>query len=177
MVAILYKITTPVNKSYLGVTTKGLNHRVNQHPYFDTAIGRAIRKYGKNNIETQILVMGDEEYIYSLEKQAIEVFGTLAPRGYNLREGGQGGKWTEASKEKVSKALKGRQLSEKHKKNIGKTSKNRKHTIKTREKMSISQSKRHAEGRGFIPSSKGHKHSEATRQKMREAWKRRKLRE
>lgn len=176
MSAILYKITTPSDKSYLGVTTKGLNHRVNQHPYFDTAIGRAIRKYGVENIKAEILVIGDEEYIYSLEKQAIEVFNTMPPEGYNLREGGEGGRWTEASKEKLSESLKGRQFSEEHKRNIGKTSKDRKHTVETRKKMSISQSKRHAEGRGFIPSHKGHKHSEETRQKMREAWKLRRLR-
>ena len=38
-----------------------------------------------------ILVVGSEVYTYALEIRAIRVFGTLAPNGFNVSEGGGGG--------------------------------------------------------------------------------------
>ena len=54
---IVYKITSPSGKSYIGITTKGINHRLKQHisnainnrgksPFIENAI----RKYGSENI-------------------------------------------------------------------------------------------------------------------------------
>ena len=131
----LYVFTSPSGKQYLSVTKKSLSYRINEHSHANTAAGRAIRKYG-NKIIAETLVIGEDEYIYALERRAIETLGTMAPKGYNLREGGEGGRHTENSRRKIGQANKGRVFSEEHRRRIGETSKGRTFSEATRHKMS-----------------------------------------
>jgi hypothetical protein len=108
---------------------------VKEHYHWQTAIGKALRKYG-NQIKGEVLAIGDEDYIYELERKAIEAFGTMAPEGYNLKEGGRGGRHTEESKRKISEANLGKYVSEETRKKIGAKSKGRVFSKATRQKMS-----------------------------------------
>lgn len=95
---IIYKLTFPSQKSYIGKTTKGIEHRVNQHisnalnkrgksPYVENAIS----KYGAENMQVEILMICDFECELSgWEIAFIDDQNTLYPLGYNLTEGGDG---------------------------------------------------------------------------------------
>lgn len=92
MIYYLYKITNRLNnKCYLGITNnptvRWTKHR---QVKLQTAISLAIQKYGQENFEFKILVIGDEAYIKGLEIKAIAAFNTKAPNGYNLTDGGEG---------------------------------------------------------------------------------------
>jgi len=174
MTTQLYILTAPTGKQYIGVTKKPISYRVNEHSHAETAIGRAIRKYG-SKIMIRILAAGEEEYIYDLEYAAIETFKTMAPCGYNLREGGFGGRHTEESKRKIAKANRGKIVSEQTRKRIGAASRGRIPSQETRKKLSEALRRRHAMGQGFIPKqvhlSEDHKRKIGLGQKRR--WARR----
>lgn len=131
----LYMLTAPSGKRYIGVTKKPVSYRVNEHSHAKTVMGRAVRKYG-TQIEAVVLAVGNEGYIYDLEHRAIEAFGTMAPHGYNLREGGQGGRHTEESKRKIGNAIRGKTRSPETRARIGAASKGRKFSKEVRQKMS-----------------------------------------
>lgn len=86
----LYLLTFPNGKRYVGVTVD-LQHRLRGHKSGRTSAltRRAWRKHGAPKAE--ILVIGEREYIYGMEHAAIEQYGTRAPAGYNLADGGCGG--------------------------------------------------------------------------------------
>lgn len=170
--ASLYRLTSPSGRQYIGVTTKPLSYRMKEHYHFNTAVGRALRKYGES-IRGEVLAIGPEEYIYDLENKAISAFGTMAPAGYNLREGGLGGRHTEDSKQKISKANKGRIFSEEHRRKIGLTSKGRVFSKESRRKMSEAQKRRYAEGRGSYCHTAGKPLSEEHKRKISDGQKRR----
>lgn len=113
------------------------------------AIREAYRKYGIENFTKEII-----EYIYDDEKHEkvsmrekfwIKELKTLYPNGYNISEGGEGGctkesakkivitkklhgyKPTQETKDKMSKAKKGKPFTEEHKKNLSKNH----HLLKT----------------------------------------------
>lgn len=91
----LYKITNLVNsKCYIGVT-KNPDQRKKQHfsKNIDKLLTKAIKKYGKDCFQFQILVCGNKNYIYSLEEAAIKLYNSHAVwgHGYNIAEGGIGG--------------------------------------------------------------------------------------
>lgn len=93
----LYKVTNLVNtKTYIGVTANP-DRRSKEHLSFRKVKGwaplvnRAIEKYGKANFDFIILCEGSEEYIFDLERKAIDHYKTTVPLGYNIRKGGSGG--------------------------------------------------------------------------------------
>lgn len=88
---LVYKLTSPSGRSYIGVTSN-LKQRVLHHSWnADTAIGRALRKYGLEAFSVEVLFEGSREDCFRREAQLIEEHGTLAPAGYNLVAGGEGG--------------------------------------------------------------------------------------
>lgn len=85
----LYKLTNLNNgKSYIGVT-KSLNRRVAAH--LSGSGSAEIAKDLADTFTVTTLVIGSERYIYDLEPKAIDLYNTLAPQGYNLGRGGEGG--------------------------------------------------------------------------------------
>lgn len=117
MYGIIYLITNKItNKEYVGQTTSTLKHRFNRHcaesacPY----LHRAIKKYGRENFNFKTVdsanskaELNEKEIFY------INLFGTLAPNGYNLTKGGDsirsdlpGRILTTEEREKISKTLK-----------------------------------------------------------------------
>jgi len=88
-VSCLYRITSPSGKSYIGVTHR-IARRLVEHRCAKSLIGSALRKYG-DECKVEVLVVGPPDYILGLEHSAIEIFGALAPNGYNIAMGGIGG--------------------------------------------------------------------------------------
>lgn len=91
----LYQITFPNGKCYFGISCD-VKHRWAEHKrmahkgYSDLPVYRAIREYGWDAIVKEILVVGNQVYIKTLETKAIKAFSTLAPDGYNMHRGGNG---------------------------------------------------------------------------------------
>tara|TARA_Y100000310_G_scaffold302265_1_gene339401 strand:- start:95 stop:772 length:678 start_codon:yes stop_codon:yes gene_type:complete len=106
--ALVYMIRFPNNKKYIGKTECDIEKRMREHKHHSkkstTRLYNAIRKYGWDNLEWIILDKSDDIcYINKREKTLIEEHGCLERgKGYNLREGGEGGSHSQETKDKIS---------------------------------------------------------------------------
>ena len=159
----VYCHNTPSGKRYIGITSQKPEKRWhNGRGYKNTLFGRAIEKYGWENIKHEILDTELDEFTAKcLEEYYIFSYQTYIGfkddcKGYNLTIGGDGQvgfKHTEETK---------RKLSESHK---GKTShKGYKNSEETRKKISES-------NKGQTPWNKGIPHTEESKMKMSESHK------
>lgn len=135
----VYQLSFPNGKKYIGVTNnlrRRLYHHKNKK---NTIVSNAIRKYG--NPAVVILAICDLDYACFLEKRAIEVLDTMAPHGYNLKEGGfYGGRMSKEARKNMSRAHKGRDYN-KQRIQLRKAQKNRiygPHSDETKAKISKS---------------------------------------
>ena len=132
MAYTVYKLTSPSNKVYIGITSRSVKQRWNNGIGYKKcpAMNNAIRKYGWENIKKEILLENTtEEEAKSLETLLIKLHrSNESGYGYNLTEGGDGTKGyypSEETRKKRSEALKGRKypnrkrvLSEKERKRL-----------------------------------------------------------
>ncbi|AGE53873.1 GIY-YIG catalytic domain-containing endonuclease [Paramecium bursaria Chlorella virus KS1B] len=131
----IYTLTSPSRKEYVGQTTRSIEQRLDEHQKEDSgckAIAGAIKEYGWDNFIVDYYECPDDE-LNKHETWLIRLMGTLAPCGYNLREGGGSrGKFSEESKNKMS---------ESHKLLVGDKNPfyNKHHTEESRKKMSDAQ--------------------------------------
>jgi group I intron endonuclease len=93
--AELYRLTSPSNKQYIGISGRGMKARWSVHVAearagSTTALHKAIIKYGPDAFIKEVLVVADYDHIKELESKAIEIFNTFTPNGYNLTRGGDG---------------------------------------------------------------------------------------
>lgn len=111
---ILYRVTSPSGKSYLGITVRSLAARWNAHVQAaakgsDLLICRAIRKYGKQSMQVETLAVVENFELPALEQRAIRALGTKVPNGYNLSDGGESGskgyRWTAQQREQLTQSL------------------------------------------------------------------------
>ncbi|AGE59601.1 GIY-YIG catalytic domain-containing endonuclease [Acanthocystis turfacea Chlorella virus OR0704.3] len=124
----IYRLTSPSNKSYIGQTFRPIEKRFKEHQDPDSpcvAISRAIQKHGWDNMKKKWIEIPDEDLNF-YEEMLVALLGTLAPGGYNLKEGGGNGKPCEEVRKKISIAQTGKTLTDDHKQklsaaNIGKT--------------------------------------------------------
>lgn len=88
---VVYMIINICNdKRYIGITTRSPEERFEEHCKADSYIGRAIRKYGRENFfVTTIDTADDKEELFDLEIKYIKLYGTYK-NGYNLTIGGDG---------------------------------------------------------------------------------------
>lgn len=94
MYGIIYKLTCLITwKVYVGQTTRTLDERFKEHVSHNKyLIGNAIRKYGAENFSREVLEVCDtQEQLNERERYWIAYFDCIAPKGYNLTEGGEGG--------------------------------------------------------------------------------------
>jgi hypothetical protein len=119
---VIYKLTFPNGKVYIGQTSQLLRERVRQHcsdafnKESHTPKGRAIRKYLSLNIE--VLYQGDE-LDYNEINYIKEYNSTNQEYGYNLESGGNLNKIvSEETRRKLSESNKGRIVSEETKDKI-----------------------------------------------------------
>lgn len=89
---VVYLIVNMVNgKRYVGQTIQPLAKRFNAHAYADSLIGKAIRKYGKENFHCGVIkTCTSKAELDVAEKHFIAVLNCKAPYGYNLTDGGEG---------------------------------------------------------------------------------------
>jgi len=109
---IIYKLTSPSGKIYIGQTKCGLKQRLRQHKHYalvkkcETALGRAIRKYGYDSFSKCIETTCSDEYMDIFEKQIISIYDSNNPlKGYNLTSGGQDVILCDEVKKKISLSL------------------------------------------------------------------------
>ena len=113
---VIYEIRNKINdKKYIGQTTMKLNRRCRwtedsilskyiNNPY----LINSIKKYGINNFERKILdFANNQEELDEKEEYYIQKYNTLdQTKGYNLKHGGSKGKYTQESKDKMSRSQK-----------------------------------------------------------------------
>lgn len=110
---LIYCILFPNGKRYVGKTECSLDKRRREHKYHSkyetTRLYNAIRKYGWDSLDWIVLEeCCDKIELSEREIVWIDKFSCLnRDKGYNLREGGEGGKHSPETKEKISKANSG----------------------------------------------------------------------
>jgi len=113
---IVYKLTSPSNKSYIGVTTRTFEQRLNEHTkraYLDKNdhiwFYQAIRKYGIDNFTIEILRndITDKKVLEDTEIFYINLYNTYN-NGYNMDRGGRGidRVISQNTRNKISKSVK-----------------------------------------------------------------------
>ncbi|AGE51349.1 GIY-YIG catalytic domain-containing endonuclease [Paramecium bursaria Chlorella virus CVG-1] len=142
----IYILTSPSGKSYIGQTNRPIEERFKEHQKSNSncvAIYNAIQYHGWEKFEKDWYECPDKDLNFD-EELLIEKMRTLAPNGYNLREGGgNNGKMSDESKQKMSKARLGHIVTEETKQKISKAligEKNqmygKTHTNESKKKMS-----------------------------------------
>tara|TARA_R110000822_G_scaffold254096_1_gene380483 strand:- start:3298 stop:3981 length:684 start_codon:yes stop_codon:yes gene_type:complete len=107
---LIYCILFPNGKRYVGKTECSLGKRKKEHKhhskYETTRLYNAIRKHGWDRLDWIVLEeCNDPKVLSEKEIMWIEKFSCLErEKGYNLREGGEGGRHSEETKKKISKA-------------------------------------------------------------------------
>ena len=147
----VYVITCALNgKQYVGQTTRGTMARWAQHkacvvkPKYP--LHRSLMAYGVDNFSLAVVdTATTQEELDAKEIHWIATLMTLSPNGYNLTTGGEGGKRTQETKDKL--AVLGAM---------------RKHTLDSKKKIGES-----SKGRNV-----GSKRSDETKALMRESWNR-----
>jgi len=112
--AIIYKLTSPSGKSYIGQTRQELNNRLSVHsgPHSTCrAIKRAIDKYGIEPFHVSVISSVDFEDADDMEINAIKYHETLAPNGYNLAAGGKYPAMSDETRAKMSRSSLGKKKS------------------------------------------------------------------
>lgn len=136
----IYVITNNVNgKQYVGQTRCGVAERWRKHWRLAEsnkgacrALAEAIRKYGKESFLVDVIqelpLDATQQEIDAAEQAAIRDLGTLSPNGYNLEEGGKGGRPCAEALVRRSAALKGKPLSKEHRQKLSEAQRGRKRT-------------------------------------------------
>ena len=111
----IYVITNKTNgKWYVG---QSVNCEKRRKCYFEynqrtQAIHKAIDKYGIDNFTFEIVEKCDKKDLNRLERHWIKTLDCIAPKGYNMTTGGDYFKHSDAARQNMSKANKGRKLSQ-----------------------------------------------------------------
>ena len=110
---IIYKITSPSNKVYIGQTINTLKSRIRHHKQNSsncTLLKRAINKYGDEMVY-EILETVQNESLDEREIHWIKYYNSLAPNGYNCSAGGNNKKeLSDLLKDNISKGLKNNKI-------------------------------------------------------------------
>lgn len=107
-------------KRYFGITSQSLSVRwangkgYSKNEYFS----RAIQKYGWNGFEHLVVYSGCSKRVAEeIEMDLIETFDTQNPsKGYNIRSGGNAGRHSERTKQKISASKRTQAMSEEYRK-------------------------------------------------------------
>ena len=156
----IYMITNTENgKAYIGKTAYDVKVRcVKFHlgGHGSQLVKQAVDKYGKDTFAIEILHDGIiPEFLDTLEIEAIAKHNTVAPNGYNLTLGGDGGTPSPEIRQKISEAKKGRKVSLESRRKMSESKKGKKLSAEHCQKIS--------------QSNKGKTFSEEARQKISKA--------
>lgn len=97
--AYIYRILNKITKKcYIGETKcKDVSRRWNQHKQTIEinkgcpALRDAVKKYGIDNFEFSVLIICFDDERFKYEIEYIKKYNSVAPNGYNLTNGGEGG--------------------------------------------------------------------------------------
>lgn len=114
---IVYRATNKINgKHYIGYTTGSLHDRMKSHvrkandknqKAYNYFFQRALRKYSINSFIWEVLcICKSKEDCCNKEKEYIKQYNSIAPNGYNLTQGGDGGIQSNITRLKMSITLK-----------------------------------------------------------------------
>ena len=100
---IIYCLTSPSGKKYIGQTRKSLEERIQGHLHSTecVALHHAIVKYGIDSFNKEVILVCNSEHLDYYEKRSIDLYRTLVPHGYNIRTGGSNGSHCEESRERM----------------------------------------------------------------------------
>ena len=87
-----------------GVRTRWYGHKNGTYGRAKSAIHNAIQKNGVHAFRLLVLALVPIDELSETEKQMIVTYGTVAPCGYNLRAGGDGGLMSEEAKQNMKDA-------------------------------------------------------------------------
>jgi group I intron endonuclease len=158
MYMIIYKITNKTNgKTYIGKTEKSLNERWKHHlKHVKKGTNRylydAIRHYGINNFSIEkIEKVTDKSELNQKEIYWIKQLKSNNKNfGYNMTEGGDGGKMSDVIYKRLADQKRGIPLTDQHKKNVSDSLKGvfvgRKLSKKWKRKISETLKKRYKNG-------------------------------
>lgn len=147
MSAGIYKITSPSGKVYIGQSVD-LRRRIAEHLTYPSnkqpTLYRSICKYGKENHTVEIIKYVDlcdntNDRLNELEIKYIELYDCIAPKGLNLRTGGNHWKFSDESIEKMRQAKLGTKLTQETKDKLSKIGKGRIRPVE--ERLNISKGK------------------------------------
>jgi group I intron endonuclease len=132
-------------KCYVGQTHREVGRRLNEHfkdPRRHHAFDSATKKYGLSAFDIITIDGIPSELLDQWESFFISALNTLAPHGYNLTTGGNGGLRSEETKKKLSVIFtgtthRGRRVTEEQKRKQSETLKGRKQTPEQIEKMRL----------------------------------------
>lgn len=114
---IIYLLTSPSGKRYIGQSKHSIERRVSVHKSaakMNTkknciVLNAAIKKYGIEKFKKEILLICENEDLNLNEIKFIDFYDTLSPNGYNLTKGGDSfHNLSEFSKQKLSISMKKR---------------------------------------------------------------------
>lgn len=137
----VYIHTCPNNKRYIGVTSRKPKYRWKSGKgYGNQTFGRAVNKYGWDNIDHKVFEVDTKSEMYYLEKYLISYYQTTnSLYGYNKSTGGEigpiGNKFTEEQIQKLKIARKGFVLSNESRLKISNTLKGHKFSEESIRKM------------------------------------------
>ena len=107
-IGLIYKFTSPSNKSYVGKTVQSFSERMRGHKKKSsgcTALKNAINKYGWNQMKREIVEENiPEDQLDQREKYWIKMYNTIAPHGYNLTDGGDGGSLSDITRDRIGES-------------------------------------------------------------------------
>lgn len=142
--AILYRLTFPHGKVYIGVTRQSLEQRVRRHVAYARqgrhfAISCAIRKHGEDAFKREVIDFGTWTEMLAAEIEAIAEHRSRGISCYNMTDGGEGSLGVVPSAEKrkrISASLRGRSLSAEHRQRVGEIQRGKTIPSEVKEKMS-----------------------------------------
>lgn len=88
---VIYCLTSPSGKQYIGQTKRAFIKRLNEHKKCISGciiLNNAIQKYGFDSFTYEVLVETNNLFLNNYEKDFINMFNTMEPNGYNVRSGG-----------------------------------------------------------------------------------------
>ena len=122
----IYKIYFPTSgKCYIGQTAN-LQRRMKEHLESGSLVCRALKKYDEW-IPSILHTCQSRDVANTLEIEEIRNFNSIAPNGYNLTHGGEGGTPNDEVKEKLRQASLGHKVSSETREKIGNANKGYKH--------------------------------------------------
>jgi len=119
-------------------------YELRQGKHYNIILQRSFDKYGEDSFEWNIITRVPVPDLDQMEIKWINFFDCMAPKGFNIRGGGESIHiFSKSSRQKMSNNRKGMKFTTKHCENISKGQKNRAPmTEKTKRKMAESQKAR-----------------------------------